>query len=248
MGKNKRLRKDAVLATLVSFPKSGRTWLRVMLDRLDVPVNYSHDGSQYALNKDFRKLKPARRHYPGERVVFLHRDPRDTAVSGFFQKSLRIPDGYEESLSPFLRDPCLGLEKIIVFNLAWLEAGPSMDFPFASIQYEQLMQSPLSGVNSMVCWLCPERVFEADRLKKVVEESSFSAMQQQERDGVLGKEYGSILRPTDPMNQESFKVRRGVIGGYRDYFSADDLAFADQLLSRYDYHKKVSRSVSTALA
>ena len=218
-----------------------------MLDRLDVPVNYTHDGSQYSLSKDFRRLKPTQGNYPGERVVFLHRDPRDTAVSGFFQKKLRLSNGYEGSLSTFIRDPCLGLEKIIVFNLAWLEAGPSMDCPFASIQYERLMRSPLSGVDSMVCWLCPQRVFEADQLKKVVEESSFSAMQKQERDGVLGKKYGSILSPKDPMNQESYKVRRGVIGGYRDYFSGDDLAFADQLLSRYDYLKKVSHFNSAAL-
>ena len=247
MGKFQKIKSADALATLVSFPKSGRTWIRVMLDRLDVPVNYTHDGSQHALNKDFRKLKPARRNYPGERVVFLHRDPRDTAVSGFFQKSLRISSEYKESLSTFIRDPCLGLEKIIVFNLAWLESGPNLDYPFASIQYERLMNSPLAGVDSMVCWLCPKRVFEADQLKRVVDESSFSAMQKQERDGVLGKKYGSILSPADPTNQESFKVRRGVIGGYRDYFTSDDLSFADQLLSQYDYSKKISCFNRTAL-
>ena len=218
-----------------------------MLDRLDVPINYTHDGSQYALNKDFRKLKPARQSYPGERIIFLHRDPRDTAVSGFFQKSLRISSDYKESLSTFIRDPRLGIEKIIVFNLAWLEAGPALDLPFASIQYERVMESPLEGVDSMVCWLCPHRVFEADRLKKVVSQSSFAAMQEQERDGFLGKRYGSILSPTDPANPESFKVRRGVIGGYRDYFTADDLRFADQLLSRYDYPQKVSNCNGNAL-
>ena len=247
MRKVKRLKNRAPVATLVSFPKSGRTWVRVMLDRLDVPMNYNHDGSQYALSKDFRSLKPTQGNYQGERIVFLHRDPRDTAVSGFFQKSLRNANSYEETLSTFLRDPCLGLEKIIVFNLAWIEAGPSMNLPFASIQYERLRQSPLAGVNSMVRWLCPERVFEADRLQKVVEKSSFSAMQAQERDGAFEKKYGSILKPTDSTNQESFKVRRGVVGGYKDYFSADDIAFADQLLARYDYSERLFRLNSAAL-
>ena len=247
MRKVKRLRNRATVATLVSFPKSGRTWVRVMLDRLDVPVSYNHDGSQYALSKDFRKLKPCRGDYQGERIVFLHRDPRDTAVSGFFQKSLRHSNSYEGTLSTFLRDPCLGIEKIIVFNLAWLEAGPSMNLPFASIQYERLMQSPLIGVDSLVCWLCPERVFETDRLKKIVSESSFSAMQAQERDGVLEKKYGSILKPADSTNQESFKVRRGVVGGFRDYFSADDIAFADELLSRYRYREKLFHLNGNAL-
>ena len=80
MGKAKRLKNRAPVATLVSFPKSGRTWVRVMLDRLDLPISYNHDGSQYALSKDFRNLKPTQGNYQGERIVFLHRDPRDTAA------------------------------------------------------------------------------------------------------------------------------------------------------------------------
>ena len=122
-----------------------------------------------------------------------------------------------------------------------------MNLPFASIQYERLRQSPLAGVDSMVRWLCPERVFEADRLQKVVEKSSFSSMQAQERDGAFEKKYGSILKPTDSTNQDSFKVRRGVVGGYKDYFSADDIMFADQLLARYDYSERLFRFNSAAL-
>ena len=50
---------------MVSFPKSGRTWVRVMLDSVNCKLRYTHDGSDLPL-------------------LFLHRDPRDTAVSGFF--------------------------------------------------------------------------------------------------------------------------------------------------------------------
>ena len=35
------------------------------------------------------------------------------------------------------------------------------------------------------------------------------------------------LRPADPHNPESFKVRRGKVGGYVDYLSSEDIAYVD---------------------
>ena len=53
------------------------------LDRLDVPVNDNHGGSQFALSKYFRNPKTSQSGHQAERIIFLHRDPRDTAVSCF---------------------------------------------------------------------------------------------------------------------------------------------------------------------
>ena len=35
-------KKSEDLGVVVSFPKSGRTWLRVMLDKLNLPMRYTH--------------------------------------------------------------------------------------------------------------------------------------------------------------------------------------------------------------
>ena len=43
--------------TVISFPKSGRTWLRVMLDRLGVSMHYTHAGSQHSLGVHHQKLR-----------------------------------------------------------------------------------------------------------------------------------------------------------------------------------------------
>jgi hypothetical protein len=36
-----------------------------------------------------------------------------------------------------------------------------------------------------------------------------------------------VLRPADRNDEESFKTRKGVVGGYTSYFTADDVAWID---------------------
>ena len=169
-------------------------------------------------------------------------------VLGFYQKSLRVKTGnYDSSLTTFLRDPCLGVEKIIVFNLAWLESGPSLALPFASLGYEALREAPLQGIKSLMAWLAPDRELDSERLKSVVAASSFSAMRKLEQEGGFSKLCGSKLQPSDPSNPESFKVRRGVVGGYVDYFSPQDIDYADHLLARYRYAERLASARANAL-
>ena len=40
------------------------------------------------------------------------------------------------------------------------------------------------------------------------------------------------LRPTIAGDPEAFKVRRGIVGGYRDYLSADDIGYAENHIAR----------------
>ena len=72
-------------------------------------------------------------------------------------------------------------------------------------------------------------------------------MQQQEKQGVFARRYKKALTPVDPENKESFKVRRGKVGGFKDYFSEQDLVFADQLLQRYDYFDRLASAHLAAL-
>ena len=95
---------------IVSFGKSGRTWLRVMLSHLfrvmyKLPENavmgfdnfhninaavpkvfFTHDN----YIKDFTGEFDSKKSFYGKRVVLLARDPRDVAVSQFFQWKFRM--------------------------------------------------------------------------------------------------------------------------------------------------------------
>ena len=43
-----------------------------------------------------------------------------------------------------------------------------------------------------------------------------------------------ILRPGDVRDPESFKVRRGKVGGYREYLSVEDQEYALAALTKLD--------------
>ena len=51
-----------------------------------------------------------------------------------------------------------------------------------------------------------------------------------------------ILQPRDRNDPESFNVRRGRIGGYADYLSAGDIAYANGTMSALDQRFGYSQS------
>jgi hypothetical protein len=61
--------------------------------------------------------------------------------------------------------------------------------------------------------------------------SRFENMQKLEAAGAFDSK---ILRPGDVRDPESFKVRRGKVGGYREYLSAEDQAYAADALTKLD--------------
>ena len=96
---------------LISFPKSGRTWLRLLLGKtlashfgieninlllLDelaaacpkIPkIHVTHDDNPHWKRVD--ELSSHKIEYEGKKVIFLVRDPRDIIVSNYFEKTNR---------------------------------------------------------------------------------------------------------------------------------------------------------------
>ena len=110
---------------IVSFPKSGRTWLRVMLDDVGAKAGFTHDGSDHQLRHPLAALQADKSRYKGASILLLVRDPRDTAVSGYFQVTRRLMLS-NAPISEILRDDCHGIRKICHFNLQWFAAAPRM--------------------------------------------------------------------------------------------------------------------------
>ncbi len=257
---------------LVSWGKSGRTWLRVMLSRfyqvrfglkdnrllgfdnlhrMDAAVprvffthgNYLRDytGHGYDTKVDFL----------GKKIVLLVRDPRDVAVSQFFQWKYRMrpgkkllneypPHGADVSIWDFVMDPDAGLPKVIDYFNGWLSWVEKLG-DVLIIRYEDMRVEPgvalgqileFTGTPGTEAQLEDAVAFAAyDNLKKMEEQKSFSLLRA-----------GWRLVPGDRKNPDSFKVRRAKVGGYRDYFSEDQLAEIDamvdeRLLSGIGYTK-----------
>lgn len=224
-------RKAARSFDVVSFPKSGRTWLRVMLDALKLDATYTHDGSGHSVVGHVEEIEPASEAFAGKTVVFLYRDPRDTVVSGFFQATKRIGI-YRGTISDFIRDPRHGIEKIARFNNEWLARGPQL-CRFMPVTYEELRLDSAGTLTRIVAFIGEERPEEA--IRTVVDEASFEKMQQKEASGELAAQYGKALMPRNAADPQSYKVREGIVGGFRTHLSEADVAYCDEVLSRLGY-------------
>jgi hypothetical protein len=211
-----------------------------MLDDLEVRLDYRHDGAKHSRPRPFEELTLCRGQYAAKPVVFMSRDPRDTAISGFFQKDLRR-DGYAGSLSDFVRDPLHGAEKIVRYNLTWLDRGSRLP-AFLPITYEE------TSVDT-VAVMCLTIAFVGVRIpdnevERVATENTFDKMREREARGQYSGRYRDALTPGDPDKPDSYKVRRGKVGGYVDYLSDDDIAYCDGVLRHYAYFETLQHCIA----
>jgi hypothetical protein len=223
---------------LVSFPKSGRTWLRVMLDAAGVHIDYTHDRSGHCGQRHFSEMEHDKSGYKGRRVAFLVRDPRDVAVSSYFQATKRI-SVYSGSISEFIRDPKHGIEKIIIFNSEWF-ASAGVPESFCLVQYEDMHTRLREVLTEVIRFADPSRPMPD--LDALMELGRFENMQEQESRGELAKKYGGILKPGDASDPESFKCRKGKVGGYGEYLSEEYIAYCDQVLRQYRYMELLNKA------
>ncbi len=215
---------------VVSFPKSGRTWLRVMLDRLGVRLAYTHDDSGHQKRLRLHELQIDKSAFEHHKVILLIRDPRDVVVSGYLMASRRRRL-FHGTLSEFLRDERHGLEKILHFNRTWYDNRHRLA-GFLLVRYERLHQDPRSVLERILSFT--DRRVAAGAIEEAIEFCRFDNMQRLEREGHFEDEYGVLLsaRGDDP---EALKTRRGRVGGFVNYLSAEDRGFCDGLVAGTGY-------------
>jgi hypothetical protein len=215
---------------LVSYPKSGRTWLRYMLHLAGFEMPVTHAGMGSAGKDFFRDYRGVRKsRVAGRLPIFLHRNPIDTIVSLYFQvqrKDLALarkehplrfaharwrgrlpPAGIEQ----FVRDPRFGVETACRYNRAWIDYLTPLE-PSLVLSYEWLRANPAAGLTAVLDYIghTPTRT-----VAEIVEQSAFEAMQRNERSGKLAGVAG--MGVADANDPESGKVRRGEVKGYGRY-------------------------------
>ena len=221
----KRLPPDG-LPVVVSFPKAGRTWLNVLLDELGIPAHYTHDRTDHSKHEHFRALNPNKRPYANRKVVFLARDPRDTAVSGYFWTTKRR-GLFQGTMSEFLRDPHHGIPKICRFYAGWNIAGPTLP-QFHLLTYEDLHADARATLSELNRFLTGETPVD-EILNRALEAGRFDVMKTREAAGFYSEKYGKALTldAKNADNPDAFKTRQGKVGGWVEHFSAEDVKFCE---------------------
>jgi Sulfotransferase domain len=251
-------------AVLISIPKSGRTWVRTFLCayfcqrhgreftlepqryvNLSIPrVVYSHDlfehrtkGSWWDLLRG-KYLVPANELRRAKKIILLARDPRDCFVSLYLQMTHRTAETpanlRRKTIGQMLRDERFGIRAMVGTMNDWL--GEFRDRKnFALLRYEMIRNAAVESFSQLLEWL-GETKPEMSVLEQALEFSRFENMQKMEATGAFDSK---ILRPGDARDLESFKVRRGKVGGFEDYLCVEDRQYAaaamQNLNSRFGY-------------
>lgn len=255
-GQEDFLRLNHADAVIVSFGKSGRTWLRVLLSRFyqvrcglpesalltfdnfhrrnaAVPrIFFTHDNYL----KDFTGDKESKAPYYAKRVVLLVRDPADVAVSQYYQWKFRMTDrkkrinSYPQediSLFDFVMDANSGLPKVIDFMNAWARDLGRMK-SLLVVRYEDMRAQTPDTLKRILAFIGTPGTSE--EIAEAVRFASVENMRQLEQKQTF-RRAGSRMTATDRSNPNTFKVRKAKVGGYRDEFTPEQVAAIDAMLA-----------------
>jgi hypothetical protein len=185
----------------------------------------THDDSPQV--KTPERVMTDKRGYRGHRVVLLVRDPRDVVVSLFFHQTRWRGDTYAGDMSEFVRERAGGLDTVLAFYNAWA-AQQGVPDDLMIVRYEDLRAAPATELARVLAFTGLGFV-DADALQRAVRLTKFERMQKLEERNAL---HSRALRARDADDPESFRVRRGVVGGHRDYLSDDDVAWIDRRIEQ----------------
>ena len=246
-------------SAVISYGKAGRTWLRVMISRY-CQLQFDIADDQMLEFDNFQRLNPAApklffthdnylRSYTGhlhskqdyyhKPSLLLARRPQDVAVSQYFQWAHRmrprkkVINGYpahgsELPLLDFVMHQGQGLPNIIRYMNNWAEDINKFD-AFALVRYEDLRAAPEQHMGRVIEFLGLEH--RPEWVSECVQFASLENLRAKEKANHF-KNSGSRMQAGDPANPDSFKVRRAKVGGYRDYFSDEEVATIDQMVEQ----------------
>lgn len=225
---------------VVSYPKSGRTWLRTMMGyamahhfglemalyepalvvkkhKKPAPyVRFIHDG--VAGVSDSRS--PTLTRYKNKQIILLVRDPRDVLISYYFHRTSRLGESHQ--LDHFLNHADWGIGRQLSFLNRWYnQRGMFKDFLL--VKYESLQADAASELQRIFTFLSFSEIGQ-ESIDAAVSYASFERMKARawQEDG--------RLRPTNPNDPNSHKVREGKVGGYKNHLNEQQISLLDSTI------------------
>lgn len=233
---------------LASFPRSGSTWMRMILCNIISLCELGHARVDYhtlgatmpSLGRN-NLLKPWRHkilprivktHQPyrsilfsaPDRTVYILRDPRDVMVS-YYHLMQNIKRGpYKGGFRDFIRDGKYGMPAYLKHYHSWLHNITAI------VRYEDLMHDPIAETNKLLCAL---RVsVPAHILEHAIELSEFSRVRKVQAEFGIPQYQSELFR-----NPDVPVARKGKVKQWIHYFSEEDIAYYKELRMRYGFEE-----------
>lgn len=216
---------------VVSFPKSGRTWLRVMLSDLGVHPIYDHVNSKFSMKVTPRSIRHGISSLFNNKIIFLRRDPKDVIVSAYFYYKYN-KTAHTMDFQDYIRSEETGIERIYSFNNYYLKHKNKFS-AFLDIEYEEMHINTIGTVQSCLEFMGTHHI-STKKISEVVDAHNFSKMQKNELSGELHEKYGKSMFSV-PKNQDvkALKVRKGQVGDHKIYMNSEDFSYCRELEKKY---------------
>jgi hypothetical protein len=240
----RKMRRSNILhdTFIISLPKSGRTWHRLMagyyltrilgespqhslkLDELcraaGIPaVAYSHNATSFT-----DKLPPQSGvvaspiEWQNKNVLLLVRDNRDVLVSAYFHCRYR-ERSFDGTISEYIRNPFVGIVKLLTALNRW-QRTLHLAKNFTVISYEEMRADPVAALDKTMRFLGLQSL-DLNLLLEAVEFTRIENLQKLEQSNF----FRSVEMQNKSNDPRARKVREGKVGGFREHLSQDDLDY-----------------------
>ena len=235
---------------IISFPKSGRTFVRAMLSRLfkrrfgiderkllefpmllraqGVPrLLFTHAGDAMR-TADQINIDPAQ--YAHCRVVLLARHPGDVAVSRYHHLKHRSRDRARRKLArqpleTFVWSRQGGIPAIVRFMNDWADLARKRQ-DVGIVRYEDFLSNPEATLRDLAAKIGLD--VDAADIADAAEFGALGNLKQREREGYFTS---GRLRAAKKGDDASYKVRSGTSGGFRKQLQAQDAAKVEDFVA-----------------
>jgi hypothetical protein len=241
---------DEAEAVIVSYPKSGRTFVRAMLARLfqrrfgiderkllEFPILrraprgiprllFTHAGDTMRTPEQVQLNKASYRH---AKVVLIARHPGDIAVSRYHHLKFRSRDKARRRLANQQLDTFVwaeqgGIPSIVKFLNDFAELQREHG-NVTIIRYEDFLKQPRIALRELADAIGLD--VSDDDIADAVEFGDIRNLKRREQDGYFTS---ARLRPSKAGDQRSSKVRKGGSGGFRRNLGAREARHIDEFV------------------
>ena len=225
IGKSLSVRNNDIF--LVSYPRSGNTWMRFVLGSLihNVDVNfdnmeryfpdiYRNTCSQLESLKNPRYLKS---HEPYDnryhKVIYIVRDPRDVAISYYYWmlKFNKFEGEFDGFLDLFFGPNGISYGRWDDHYRSWRENSDKVNRGVLFLRYEDLIDNAIDNIKTILGFININ--IDNDVIHTVVKSNSFSGMKNKEN---YASDQNPLFKAT---NKEIPFVRKGKIEQWKSELS-----------------------------